>query len=135
MTKLPLPALLVAAIVLPGLARAQGSASPLAGVSRLGPEGDALSRRTGRWIVTETDWDHPGAAPVINSKLVADRQMIGRFLQETLLAAGDAAARPKRMDYLGYDSVDGTTSRWKPEFLWALCQLGALTAASPTELL
>jgi hypothetical protein len=109
MTRFFVLALLVAGIGAPGLARAQGPAPTLAQMRELGPEGEALSLRVGHWAVTETLWDHPGAAPVSTTNGIAERRMVGRFLEETLLAAGDATAAPKRIDYLGFDRVDG---RW-----------------------
>ncbi|WP_158741887.1 hypothetical protein [Acidisphaera sp. L21] len=102
-------ALLLAATMSPDAAWAQTSIPTIAQISALGPEGEALSHRAGRWNVTESVWDHLGANPVVSTAWVAERHMVGMFLQETLLAAGDAAAAPNRIDYLGFDRVEG---RW-----------------------
>lgn len=76
----------------------------------LGPEGQALAKRAGVWDVTFTSWSKPGAAPVTVDGLVAERQMIGPMLQESL---GPAPKTPgssfTRIDYLTFNRI---TSRW-----------------------
>lgn len=74
-----------------------------------GAEGAALAARTGWWDVIETFWARPGAAPEVIRGQVAQRQMVGLYLQEMLYAAA-ASAEVHRMDYLGYNRVTG---RWE----------------------
>ncbi len=87
-----------------------GSALPaMARVPAAAPGSEALASRAGCWTVTETVWDQPGASPVTSSGLVAERRMVGAFLEERLVPANDPTSGPKRIDYLGYDQVAG---RW-----------------------
>jgi hypothetical protein len=80
-------------------------------MSQPGPEETALRDRTGAWDVVATLWAAPNAAPVVTRGLVADRVMIGPFLQETLRPApGSGVADFRRLDYLNFDRVEG---RWK----------------------
>ena len=75
-----------------------------------GPENSQMAQRAGIWDVVETMWDSPDATPT-TSKLVAERKMIGSFLQEILEPAPNSvAADIKRMDYLSFDRIEG---RWK----------------------
>lgn len=77
----------------------------------LGREGTALAARTGLWDVVETSWPQPGAAPEIIRGQVAERRMVGLYLQETLHPPGDASAsKVSRIDYLGFNRVTG---RWE----------------------
>jgi hypothetical protein len=101
MLRSSLMALVLVATVAPGPAGAQ--------TSRSDAEKNTLDARVGRWNVTETVWDHPGSPPVISTGLMAERRMVGDYLEETLLAADNPAAGPKRIDYLGFDRVAG---RW-----------------------
>ena len=76
----------------------------------LGPEGQALTKRTGVWDVTYTSWSKPGANPDTVNGLVAERQMIGPILQEILHPASDAPGPSfTRIDYLTFNRV---LSRW-----------------------
>lgn len=75
-----------------------------------GDAGDAaLADRAGRWRVTETVWARPGSAPATSTGLLAERHIVGSYLQETLTAAEGGTAGPLRIDYLGFDQVAG---RW-----------------------
>ena len=73
-----------------------------------GPQSRDLADRVGLWDVTETVWPTPGAAPVVTTGLVAERRMVGPFLQEEIRPAD---AKPgidvKRMDYLTFNRVEG----------------------------
>lgn len=75
-----------------------------------GAEGAALAARTGWWDVTETFWARPGAAPEVIRGQVAQRRMVGLYLQEMLYASAATNAAVLRMDYLGYNRVTG---RWE----------------------
>jgi len=76
-----------------------------------GPEEQHLAGRTGTWTVIATMWPAPGAEPIVSDGLVAERTMIGLYLQETMHPApGGAGPDFRRIDYLHYDRVEG---RWK----------------------
>jgi hypothetical protein len=80
-------------------------------MSEPGPEAKDLAGRVGLWDVVFTVWPAPGAEPVVTRGLVAERTMIGPFLQEVLRPApGSATPDFRRIDYLSYDRVEG---RWK----------------------
>jgi hypothetical protein len=66
-----------------------------------------LSQRAGLWDVVETTWDTP---PTVK-KLVAERKMIGSFLEEVIEPAPNSpTADIKRIDYLSFNRIEG---RWK----------------------
>lgn len=74
----------------------------------LGPEAQALAARAGVWDLTQTNWSSPTAAPITIPGLVAERQMIGPFLQEVAHPAADNSATPfTRLDYLTFNRVEG----------------------------
>jgi hypothetical protein len=76
-----------------------------------GPEQEALAARAGVWEVTSTIWPAPGAPPIVTRGLIAERTMIGPFLQEVMHPpAGAAGPDFKRLDYVGYSRVEG---RWQ----------------------
>ncbi|HEX6451410.1 MAG TPA: DUF1579 family protein, partial [Trebonia sp.] len=76
-----------------------------------GPEEKQLAERAGTWTVIATMWPAPGAEPIVTDGLVAERAMIGLYLQETM-HPGPGSTGPdfRRIDYLHYDRVEG---RWK----------------------
>jgi hypothetical protein len=80
-------------------------------MSEPGPEAKDLAGRVGVWDVVFTIWAAPGAEPVVTRGLVAERTMIGPFLQEVMRPApGSPGPDFRRIDYLSYDRVEG---RWK----------------------
>ncbi len=102
--------LALAAALLPAVGRAQQAPSAEKRLNELGPEGQALARRAGVWDVTFTSWDRPGAAPVVTTGLVAERQMIGPMLQELLhTVPGAAGPAFTRVDDLTFNRLEG---RW-----------------------
>jgi hypothetical protein len=108
-------ALLATTVVLPVDAQqADGKSPTLAAAMRLnepGPEQRALAADVGRWDVVSKIWTGPGTDPIVTSGLVAERKMIGSFLEETMSPArGSRAADFRRLDYLNFDRVEG---RWK----------------------
>ncbi len=77
-------------------------------LNKLAPENKALKQQVGRWDVTETAWNEPGAAPVTTTGLVAERRIIGAMLQEILHPASDVSGKDiKRIDYLTFNHVSG----------------------------
>lgn len=117
-------------ILFPGLAVAQTPAAKAGGsgqlglgnvalpatsaaerLNELGPENAAMAAYAGIWDVTETVWDKPGGDPVTTTGLVAERRMIGAYLQEFIRPASDISSQDiKRIDYLSFQRVEG---RWK----------------------
>jgi hypothetical protein len=75
-----------------------------------GPEEEQLAARAGTWNVAATMWPEPGAEPVVTSGLIADRAMIGLYLQEIMRPGPGGGSDFRRIDYLSYDRVEG---RWK----------------------
>jgi hypothetical protein len=90
---------------------AVASDSAAARMNAPGAEGAALAARTGLWDVVETWWTQPGAAPQVIGGQLAERRMVGLYLQETLHVSADLSdASVSRLDYLGYNRVTG---RWE----------------------
>ena len=84
------------------------SASATERLNELGPENAAMAAYTGLWDVTETVWDKPGGDPVTTTGLVAERRMIGSYLQEFIRPASDTSNQDiKRIDYLSFQRVEG----------------------------
>ena len=80
-------------------------------MSEPGAEAEALKQRAGTWDVEFTLWPAPGAPPMVTRGLIAERTMIGPFLQEIMRPApGSTTPDFRRIDYLSYDRVE---DRWK----------------------
>jgi hypothetical protein len=76
-----------------------------------GPEEQQLKRRTGTWTVKATFRPTPDAQPMITEQLVADRRMVGLYLQEVMHpAAGAKMPDFRRLAYQYYSRVEG---RWQ----------------------
>ena len=126
-------ALLFSAIstsVLPALANSASAQAPRAitEMNAPGPERSALATRAGTWDVVATSRAGPDAKPQIMRGLVAERVMIGPFLQETLRPAASARGEAfTRIDYLGYDRVEG---RWNYMSLDTSVPVGLMPAWS-----
>ncbi len=76
----------------------------------LGPQGEAIAKRSGMWDVTFTNWASPGAAPVTTGGMVAERQMYGPMLQEVLRTVPGTPGTPfTRVDDLTFNHIEG---RW-----------------------
>lgn len=94
--------------------QARQNAPQRAAVERMsepGAEAKELAGRAGVWDVVFTMWPAPGAEPVVTRGLIAERTMIGPFLQEVMRPApGSTTPDFRRIDYLSYDRVEG---RWK----------------------
>ena len=87
------------------------SAPAAAPAGDLGPENAALAPYAGLWELTETVWPTPDSAPVTTTGLVAERRMIGPYLQEMIRPATDNSGQDiKRIDYLSFQRLEG---RWK----------------------
>jgi hypothetical protein len=86
-----------------------GGDTAAASMNAPGPEAAALAARAGLWDVVETSWPQPGAAPEIVRGQVAERRMVGLYLQEMLHPAA-TDEHVNRLDYLGFNHVTG---RWE----------------------
>jgi hypothetical protein len=75
-----------------------------------GPEEQQLADRAGTWNVVATMWPVPDAEPIVTDGLIADRTMIGPYLQESMRPGPGGGPDFRRLDYLNYDRVEG---RWK----------------------
>ncbi|MDQ8757752.1 DUF1579 family protein [Sphingosinicella sp. LHD-64] len=91
-----------------------------------GPEARSLAERTGTWEVVATFWPAPGAQPVVTQGLVAERRMVGSFLEERMMPGGDGPAFT-RIDYLGFNRVEG---RWQYVSLDTRLPVGIMPATS-----
>ncbi len=78
-------------------------------MSEAGPEQNDLMRQVGSWDVVATMWPAPGAPPKV-TRAVAERSMIGPFLQEVMRPPQGGTPAFQRLDYLNFDRVEG---RWK----------------------
>ena len=134
-------------VLIPGLAAAQTPATETGGsgqlrpgnvplppasaaerLNELGPENAAMAAYAGLWDVTETVWDKPGGAPVTTTGLVAERRMIGSYLQEFIRPASDTLNQDiKRIDYLSFQRVEG---RWKYVSIEMRAPVGIMPAFS-----
>ncbi len=73
-----------------------------------GPEARALEKRVGRWDVTATFRPGASAAPTVTKGLIADREMVGLYLQETMKPAPTTGAPDfRRISYLTYSKIEG----------------------------
>ena len=75
--------LLFAILLTPPFIYAQQAQSAAARMNERGPENSQLAEREGVWDVTETIWGDAGTQPTV-FKLVAERKMIGNYLQEVI---------------------------------------------------
>jgi hypothetical protein len=92
-------------------ARSSATPSAIERMQKPGPEAEQLARRAGIWNVVVTIRPAPDAAPVVTSGLVAERTMIGLFLQEVMKPApGSSTPDFRRISYLHYNRVEG---RWQ----------------------
>jgi hypothetical protein len=137
----------VGSVLLPSLAAAQTPAAKAGGsgqlglgnvplptasaaerMNELGPENTAMAAYAGLWDVTETVWDKPGGEPVATTGLVAERRMIGSYLQEFIRPASDTSNQDiKRIDYLSFERVEG---RWKYVSIETRAPVGIMPAYS-----
>jgi hypothetical protein len=76
-----------------------------------GPQAAQLARRVGAWDVVMTLRPTPDAASIVVKDLVAERVMIGLYLQEIMRpASGSGIPDFRRIEYLTYNPVE---ARWQ----------------------
>lgn len=121
-----------AAVLTPGVVLSQQVPSAATRLNELGPENSRLAQRVGTWDVVETVWATPESVPISN-KFIAERTMVGPFLQEIIRPAADSAGTDfRRIYYLSFNRVEG---RWKYVSLDTRNPVGLMPAASfgPSE--
>jgi hypothetical protein len=97
-------------------------------MSEPGPEGQQLAADAGTWDVTATLRPTPDAKPMVTKGLVAERALVGLYLQETMKpAAGSSEPDFRRIDYLTYNRVEG---RWQYVSLDTRLPVGIMPAYS-----
>ena len=93
----------------------------------IGRENAQIAQRVGVWDVTETVWDVPAAKPVV-TKWIAERRMMGEFLEEVLEpAVGAPPEKVQRIDYLSFHRIEG---RWKYVSMDTRASVGMMPATS-----
>lgn len=93
-----------------------------------GREAAQLARRAGTWDVVMTLRPSPDAKPIIAKGLIAERTMIGLYLQEIMRpAASSGAADFRRIEYLTYNPVE---SRWQYVSMDTRVPIGLMSATS-----
>jgi len=94
----------------PVLAQTMAAQPPAQRLNSPGPDQQLLEKEVGAYDVVATLYP-PGGPAIVAKDLIAQRVMIGPFLQETLRPLPGSGAPPfTRLDYLNYDRVEG---RWK----------------------
>jgi hypothetical protein len=89
----------------------QATPSAAERMQQSGPEEQQLKQRTGTWTVKATFRPTPDAKPMVTEQLVAERKMVGLYLEETMHP--DAGAKMpdfRRLAYQYYSRVEG---RWQ----------------------
>jgi|HubBroStandDraft_2_1064218.scaffolds.fasta_scaffold19291_2 hypothetical protein len=93
-----------------------------------GSEGQALARLAGVWDVVTTLRLSPTAAATVTSGVVAERKMVGLYLEEEMRPApGSKTADFRRVSYLTYNKVEG---RWQYVSLDTRLPVGIMPAYS-----
>ena len=119
--------LIIVAALLPSIGAAD-SGVPTQQMQVPGPEAQALAQRVGTWDVVMTLKVSPDAEPVITRGLIAEREVVGQFLQEKMHPApGSTVPSFSRIAYLGYNQVEG---HWQYVSLDTRMQVGIMPASS-----
>lgn len=93
-----------------------------------GPEAQRLARRVGTWDVSMTLRPTPETEPIVVDGLVAERKMVGLYLQETMRPAPDSDLPEfTRIEYMTYNSVE---RRWQYVSLDTRAPIGLMPARS-----
>jgi hypothetical protein len=112
---------------------AQSSGNPALGltIERLlepGPEAQRLTRQVGAWDVVMTVRPTADATPIVMRNLIAERTMVGLYLNEVMRpAAGANVPDFRRIDYLTYDPVQ---TRWEYASIDTRAPIGIMFARS-----
>ena len=123
-----LPLILVALALAPAAVAQPATPKAAERLNAPGPEAQALAARAGTWDVVATMWPAPGAAPMVTRGLVAERRMVGVFLQEDMHPApGQPGPAFTRIDYQQFSRVEG---RWQYVSLDTRMPVGIMPAWS-----
>lgn len=76
-----------------------------------GPEEQQLQRRAGTWTVKATFRPTPDAKPMVTEQLVAERKMVGLYLEETMHP--DTGAKMPGFTRLAYQYYSRVEGRWQ----------------------
>jgi hypothetical protein len=113
-----------------GSPRDDGAKAPSANDRALepGPEERQLARRVGTWNVVMTIRPTADARPIVVKGMVAERTMVGLYLQETMRpASGSNLPDFRRIAYLTYNKVEG---RWQYTSMDTRAPIGIMFAKS-----
>jgi hypothetical protein len=92
-----------------------------------GPEDQLLMKRKGTWNVVMTMQLSPDAKPIVVKGMVAERAMIGLYMQETMHPTDTQLPDFKRLAYLTYNKVEG---RWQYTSMDTRAPIGIMFAKS-----
>lgn len=93
-----------------------------------GPEAARLAARVGTWDVIMTLCPDPEGTSIVVKGLVAERAMIGLYLQEIMRPAqGSDVADFRRIEYLTYNPIE---ARWQYVSMDTRVPIGLMTATS-----
>lgn len=96
------------------VASGRGQAQPPSAAARMqqpGPEEEQLRERSGTWTVVSTFRPAPDAAPIVTDGLIAERMMVGLYMQEVMKPGpGSKAPDFSRIAYQYFSRVEG---RWQ----------------------
>jgi hypothetical protein len=112
------------------LAGSAEKAPPPSAMQRLlepGVEAAQLARQVGTWDVTMTFRPSHDAKPIVVRGMVAERTMVGLYLQEIMKPkAGSNLPDFRRIDYLTYDKMQ---ARWEYVSMDTRAPIGIMSAA------
>jgi hypothetical protein len=80
-------------------------------MQQAGPEEQQLQRRVGTWAVKATFRPTPDAQPMVTEQLVADRKMVGLYMEEVMHP--DAGAKMPDFQRLAYQYFSRVEGRWQ----------------------
>jgi hypothetical protein len=92
-----------------------------------GPEDQSLAKRQGSWNVVMTMQIAPDAKPIVIKGIIAERTMVGLYLQETMRPADARLPDFTRFAYLTHNKVE---SRWQYSSMDTRAPVGIMFAKS-----
>lgn len=105
---------------------APASSTTLSASTETDPETQRLARRVGTWDVVMTLRTGPNAAPIVTKGMIAERTMMGRYLNEVMRPApGSSVPDFRRIDHMTFDPVQG---RWAYASLDTRAPIGIMFA-------
>jgi len=108
----------------------KGSPPPPSAMQRMlepGAQAAQLAAQVGTWEVTMTFRPSPDAKPIVVRGMIAERTMVGLYLQEIMKPkAGSGLPDFRRIDYLTYDKMQ---ARWEYASMDTRAPIGIMSAA------